>query len=163
MPNVISYRAHTWALAVATIRLCSCIPMVTNVLLKHGICFMFCIGSASPNVDRASNISCTLVSQDALYVGLDPPDVVTAWLALTPSTVANGCLRVKLGSHQELLQHRVTDDKLNLLLKGQTIDLGEEVRNGDVHLVWFGIGDRVAIPAVVIAPDMQGEECLNMA
>eukprot|EP00959_Pyramimonas_sp_CCMP1952_P198145 4144584-Pyramimonas_sp.AAC.1 len=28
--------------------------------------------------------------QDAAYVGMDPPDVLTAWVALTDSTRANG-------------------------------------------------------------------------
>lgn len=37
--------------------------------------------------------------QDSTYVGLDPPDVVTAWLALTPANAANGCLHFLPGSH----------------------------------------------------------------
>jgi len=32
--------------------------------------------------------------QDATYWGLSEPTVVTAWVALTPSTRENGCLRV---------------------------------------------------------------------
>lgn len=39
--------------------------------------------------------------QDSTYVGLDPPDVVTAWLALTPADTANGCLRFLPGSHSK--------------------------------------------------------------
>ena len=41
--------------------------------------------------------------QDATYWGLDQPDVCTAWIALTPSTRANGCMRVASGSHGKQL------------------------------------------------------------
>lgn len=64
--------------------------------------------------------------QDSTYVGLDPPDVVTAWLALTPANAANGCLHFEPGSHLEQLPHVDTFAEGNLLLKGQTI----EVRGG---------------------------------
>ncbi|KAL4448274.1 hypothetical protein ABPG75_005493 [Micractinium tetrahymenae] len=59
--------------------------------------------------------------QDSTYVGLDPPDVVTAWLALTPSNAANGCLHFLPGSHTKQLPHVETCAQGNLLLKGQTI------------------------------------------
>ena len=38
--------------------------------------------------------------QDATYWGLEPPDIVTAWVALSPSTIESGCLRVVPGSHR---------------------------------------------------------------
>ena len=38
--------------------------------------------------------------QDSTYWGLSKPDIVTAWVAFTPSTVASGCLRVVPGSHR---------------------------------------------------------------
>lgn len=59
--------------------------------------------------------------QDSTYVGLDPPDVVTVWLALTPANAANGALHFLPGSHQEQLPHVDTFASGNLLLKGQTI------------------------------------------
>lgn len=59
--------------------------------------------------------------QDSTYVGLDPPDVVTAWLALTPANAANGCLHFLPGSHTKQLPHVETRAEGNLLLKGQTI------------------------------------------
>lgn len=37
--------------------------------------------------------------QDALHYGLDPSELVTAWIALTESDVGNGCVRVIAGSH----------------------------------------------------------------
>ena len=32
--------------------------------------------------------------QDSTYWGLEPPEIVTAWLALTPSNLENGCMEV---------------------------------------------------------------------
>lgn len=60
--------------------------------------------------------------QDATYWGLDPADVVTAWVALSPSNRTNGALRLIPGSHlKEQLPHRQTFAENNLLLSGQEI------------------------------------------
>lgn len=60
--------------------------------------------------------------QDALYWGLEPAEVVTAWLALTPSTAENGALEVLPGSHiGALLPHAAADSGGNLLRRAQTI------------------------------------------
>jgi non-heme Fe2+,alpha-ketoglutarate-dependent halogenase len=45
--------------------------------------------------------------QDSYYWGLEPDDVVSAWIALYPSTVENGAMRVIPGSHtMPALAHR---------------------------------------------------------
>ena len=60
--------------------------------------------------------------QDASYWGLDPLEVVTAWIALTPSAVASGCVSVRPGSHHgPKLVHVDTYDRDNLLTRGQAI------------------------------------------
>lgn len=59
--------------------------------------------------------------QDATYWGLSSSDVVTAWIALTPSTTETGCLRVVPGSQSRQLAHRDTFDGNNLLSRGQEI------------------------------------------
>jgi non-haem Fe2+, alpha-ketoglutarate-dependent halogenase len=60
--------------------------------------------------------------QDATYWGLGVDRVVTAWIALTPSTGANGCLRVVPGSHRwNQLPHVDTHEPANLLTRGQEI------------------------------------------
>ncbi|MFN2645896.1 MAG: phytanoyl-CoA dioxygenase family protein [Burkholderiales bacterium] len=59
--------------------------------------------------------------QDATYWGLSAADVVTAWVALTPSNRANGAMGVVPGSHRTQLGHRDTFDKNNLLTRGQEI------------------------------------------
>jgi ectoine hydroxylase-related dioxygenase (phytanoyl-CoA dioxygenase family) len=49
--------------------------------------------------------------QDSITWGLEPDDVVTAWIALAPSTLANGAMCVLPGSHLgPRLPHRVTPD-----------------------------------------------------
>src|SRR3954470_24433627 len=59
--------------------------------------------------------------QDATYWGLSSLDVVTAWIALTPSTLANGAMGVIPGSHKVQHAHRDTFDQNNLLTRGQEV------------------------------------------
>jgi ectoine hydroxylase-related dioxygenase (phytanoyl-CoA dioxygenase family) len=60
--------------------------------------------------------------QDARYWHLDPPDVVTAWVALGASTVENGALRALPGSHRApLRRHGTIDADGNMLSRGQGI------------------------------------------
>jgi len=62
--------------------------------------------------------------QDSTYWGLSEPDVVTAWLAFTPSTVESGCMRVIPGSHKsDQIAHRDTFADNNLLSRGQEIEV----------------------------------------
>ena len=63
-------------------------------------------------------------------MALEPPDVVTAWLALTPSSAANGCLHFQPASHLQQLPHVQTLAEGNLLLKGQTIEVHRGVCRG---------------------------------
>jgi hypothetical protein len=60
--------------------------------------------------------------QDGTYWGLDSTQVTTAWVALTDSTVENGCMRVVPGSHrQPILPHRDTYAPDNRLSRGQEV------------------------------------------
>jgi hypothetical protein len=60
--------------------------------------------------------------QDSTYWGLSSSDVLTAWIALTPSVAANGCLEVVPGSHlRDQMPHRDTFAAGNLLSRGQEI------------------------------------------
>lgn len=59
--------------------------------------------------------------QDSTYWGLSEPDVVTAWIALSRSTVESGAMRVIPGSHGDQIAHRDTFDKKNLLTRGQEV------------------------------------------
>ena len=81
--------------------------------------------------------------QDATYWGLDPNDVITAWVALTDATLENGYMQFIPGSHRsEQLPHRDTFHQDNLLSRGQEIavevdesaGVGVALRAGEMSL-----------------------------
>ena len=60
--------------------------------------------------------------QDSTYWGLEPDDVITAWVAFTEVTPENGYMQVIPGSHKiDQLPHVDTFHKDNLLSRGQEI------------------------------------------
>jgi ectoine hydroxylase-related dioxygenase (phytanoyl-CoA dioxygenase family) len=59
--------------------------------------------------------------QDSTYWQLSSSDVLTVWLALTPSVPENGCLQVIPGSHMQQVPHRDTFADGNQLSRGQEI------------------------------------------
>ena len=60
--------------------------------------------------------------QDSTYWGLSHPDVVTAWIAFTPSTPESGCMQVIPGTQTaDQVAHRDTFAAGNLLSRGQEI------------------------------------------
>ena len=61
--------------------------------------------------------------QDAKYIGLEPHNWVTGWLAVTDANEENGCMRMLKGSHKkDLKYHDQKFDENNLLTRGQTIE-----------------------------------------
>lgn len=74
--------------------------------------------------------------QDSTYWGLSAPDVVTAWIAFSPSTPAAGCMRVIPGTHKrDQVAHTDTHAVKNLLSRGQEIAVEvDESRAVDVVL-----------------------------
>ena len=61
--------------------------------------------------------------QDAEYIGLEPHNWVTAWVAITDANEENGCMRMWSGSHKNDLQyHNQKFDENNLLTRGQTVE-----------------------------------------
>jgi non-haem Fe2+, alpha-ketoglutarate-dependent halogenase len=67
--------------------------------------------------------------QDATYWGLSSNDVVTAWIAFSPSTPQTGCMRVVPGSQARQLTHRDTFAADNLLSRGQEIAVDVDERD----------------------------------
>ncbi len=59
--------------------------------------------------------------QDATHWGLQRPDAVTAWLALTPSTLESGCVLVAPGTHHATVEHDHPDDPLNMLGRKEVV------------------------------------------
>ena len=61
--------------------------------------------------------------QDSQYWGLDTRKLVTVWVALSPSTMESGCMRVLPGSHLGPdLPHKETFHDDNMLTRGQQIE-----------------------------------------
>jgi ectoine hydroxylase-related dioxygenase (phytanoyl-CoA dioxygenase family) len=59
--------------------------------------------------------------QDGTYWGLSSPDVVTAWIAFTPSLPESGNMRVVPGTHLNKVPHTDTFAQDNLLSRGQEV------------------------------------------
>lgn len=66
--------------------------------------------------------------QDATYWGLDPDDVVTAWVALSDAPVESGAMEFIPGTHRAgQLPHADTFGEHNLLSRGQEIAVRVDV------------------------------------
>ena len=74
--------------------------------------------------------------QDVPYWGIDVGEnIVTAWVAITPATRANGCMKVIPGSHRKLVPHREGVSN-NLLLRGQEV----AVKVDEAKAVYMALG-----------------------
>jgi ectoine hydroxylase-related dioxygenase (phytanoyl-CoA dioxygenase family) len=109
-----AYLLHPWLNAL--VRHPRILDAVASLLGPN----LFCWGGqffAKPVGDKA------YVSwhQDATYWGLSSNDVVTAWVALTPSTVVSGCMQVVPGTHHVQVPHEDKFDEDNMLTRGQEI------------------------------------------
>jgi hypothetical protein len=94
-------------------------------------------------IKEANNPAFVSWHQDSTYWGLDKPDVVTAWVALTPSNEANGAMGFIPATHtKDQIAHRDTFAKDNLLTRGQevAVEVNEkdavtiELRPGEISL-----------------------------
>ncbi len=111
--------------------------------------------------------------QDATYWGLTPPNVTTAWIALSQSTPQNGCMRVIPGTHKTLnLPQRETYGPDNMLSRGQEIAVEVDeahavdliLRPGELSLHHIGIihgsgpnnsdSPRIGLAIRYISPDV---------
>jgi non-heme Fe2+,alpha-ketoglutarate-dependent halogenase len=59
--------------------------------------------------------------QDSHYWGLSEARLVSAWIALTESTIDNGCLRVLPGTHTRKFEHLENPQTNNILGRGLTV------------------------------------------
>ena len=91
-------------------------------------------------IKEARNPSFVSWHQDSTYWGLDPADIVTAWVALSDSTVGNGAMRVIPGSHaMAQMPHNDTFRSDNLLSRGQEIMV--EVDEAQADALVLGAGE----------------------
>ena len=73
-------------------------------------------------IKEAHNPAFVSWHQDSTYWGLNKPDVVTAWIALTASNASNGAMEFMPGTHTaDQIPHRDTFAKHNLLTRGQEV------------------------------------------
>ena len=95
-------------------------------------------------IKEASSDSMVSMHQDLTYWGFgETSDQVTAWIALSPSTVQSGCMDLVRGSHKNpILEHKDTHAQDNLLSRGQevSVDVAEsdkthiELQPGEMSL-----------------------------
>lgn len=114
--------------------------------------------------------------QDGTYWGLHPPNVTTAWIALSASTPENGCMRVVPGTHQTpKLPQRETYAPDNMLSRGQEIAVQVDeaqavdltLQPGEMSLHHIGIvhgsgpnrstGARIGLAVRYIGPEVKQE------
>ena len=111
--------------------------------------------------------------QDSQYWGLDTAKLVTVWVALSPSTIESGCMRILPGSHVGPdLAHEETYHDDNMLTRGQSISgidedkaVNLEVQTGQAVLFAFRIAHasypnqtddrRIGLAIRYIPPDTQ--------
>jgi non-haem Fe2+, alpha-ketoglutarate-dependent halogenase len=78
--------------------------------------------------------------QDSTYWGLEPPDIITAWVAFTDSVAANGAMRVIPETHKlDQIAHRDTFATENLLSRGQEIMV--DVDEGKAAMLELAAGE----------------------
>ena len=73
--------------------------------------------------------------QDSTYMGIESSDMVTAWVALTPSTSTNGCVAMASGTHVDGIRPHV--DRFgpeNILTRGQHVEGAHDHTAVDIEL-----------------------------
>ena len=83
------------------------------------------VGGTTLFIKEPNNKNFVSWHQDAKYIGFEPHNWVTAWLAITDANEENGCMRMWPGTHKDdlkLHEEKFNDDQGNLLTRGQTID-----------------------------------------
>ena len=106
--------------------------------------------------------------QDVAYWGQEPYEVLTAWVALSPSTQRSGCMRVLPGSHKgDIAPHKDTFAANNMLSRGQEMQVdvdetqvvdivlqpGSDPNNADDRRIGLAIRYIPAHVRQVIGPD----------
>jgi ectoine hydroxylase-related dioxygenase (phytanoyl-CoA dioxygenase family) len=73
-------------------------------------------------IKEANNPGYVSWHQDSTYWGLDPADVITAWVALSDAPIESGAMKFMPGSHKwDQIAHKDTFHEHNLLSRGQEV------------------------------------------
>ncbi len=101
------------------------LDIISNLLGNNILCWSSNFFIKEPNDN-------TFVSwhQDSEYWGLEPDDVITAWIALSDASIQTGPMEVIPQSHKwQNLIHKETFKKNNLLSRGQEIKNISQTKN----------------------------------
>jgi ectoine hydroxylase-related dioxygenase (phytanoyl-CoA dioxygenase family) len=105
----------TWANKLA--RHPKILDVIEDVIGPNVICW-----TTNFFIKEANNPAFVSWHQDSTYWGLDPCDVVTAWVALSDAPIESGAMKFVPGSHKwDQVAHKDTFHKDNLLSRGQEI------------------------------------------
>ena len=101
---------------------------------------ILCWGS-SLFVKEANDPGFVAWHQDSYYWGLEPDDVVSAWIALYPSTVANGAMQVVPGTQTlpPLAHRKSAEDSANMLFTHE--EIAENVDESKAVDLVLGLGE----------------------
>ena len=118
LPGELRHKPHLTTLwAQELIRLPAVLDAVEDVIGPDILCWesvLFAKPPQSPDF--------VAWHQDITYWGLGEDDVVTAWIALSPSTPESGCMQVVPGTHTSaVVAHKETHVPGNMLSRGQEI------------------------------------------
>jgi non-haem Fe2+, alpha-ketoglutarate-dependent halogenase len=92
---------------------------VEDILGPNILCW-----SSSFFIKEANENSFVSWHQDAQYWGLEPDDVVTAWVAISDASLETGPMEVIPKSHKwQNLEHKETFNEKNLLTRGQELNI----------------------------------------
>lgn len=82
---------------------------------------LFCWGSQFFNKEAGDAGYVSWHQDRSTCWGISSPDVITAWVALSPSVKENGCMRVVPGTQRNPVPHSDTFAADNLLSRGQEV------------------------------------------
>jgi len=89
------------------------------------------VWSAGLFIKEANSPKVVTWHQDLTYWGLDTAQEATSWIALSPATIASGCMKFVPGSHKkQQVAHVDTFDDNNLLSRGQEIAVEVDDEDG---------------------------------
>ena len=92
---------------------------VEDILGPNILCW-----SSSFFIKEANENSFVSWHQDAQYWGLEPDDVLTAWVAISDASLETGPMEVIPKSHKwQNLEHKETFNEKNLLTRGQELNI----------------------------------------
>lgn len=82
------------------------------------------VWNSSMFIKEANTTNFVSWHQDLTYWGLDEPDEVTIWVALSPASIEAGCMKFVPGSHRQRIQpHADSFNAENLLTRGQELQV----------------------------------------